>query len=105
MAEQSTKKRGLASADEQTRAEVARKGGRTVSQNRAHMAEIGRKGGETVSQNRAHMAEIGRKGGKARMSHATKTAPQPSAQTEPPKQQQPMSEPPTDKDETIRKAS
>jgi general stress protein YciG len=30
------------------------------------MAEIGRKGGETVSQNREHMAEIGRKGGQAR---------------------------------------
>ena len=29
------------------------------------MAEIGKKGGETVSQDREHMAEIGRKGGEA----------------------------------------
>jgi general stress protein YciG len=29
------------------------------------MAEIGKKGGEIVSQNRKHMSEIGRKGGEA----------------------------------------
>ena len=59
-------KRGLASADEKTRSEVARKGGQAVSRNRQHMAEIGRKGGVAVSRDREHMAEIGRKGGEAR---------------------------------------
>jgi general stress protein YciG len=39
--------RGLASADEETRKEVARKGGEAVSQDRNHMAEIGRKGGQS----------------------------------------------------------
>ena len=39
-------KRGLASADEQTRQRVAREGGTTVSRDRKHMSEIGRKGGE-----------------------------------------------------------
>lgn len=38
--------RGLASADQQTREETARKGGEAVSQDREHMAEIGKKGGE-----------------------------------------------------------
>jgi uncharacterized protein len=47
-------------------AEAGRKGGQTVSQNRAHMAAIGRKGGQSVSQNRNHMAEIGRRGGQSR---------------------------------------
>ena len=60
---QSTSNRGLASADEQTREEVARKGGEAVSQDREHMSEIGRKGGEAVSEDRQHMSEIGRKGG------------------------------------------
>jgi uncharacterized protein len=30
------------------------------------MADIGRKGGEAVSEDREHMAEIGRKGGESR---------------------------------------
>lgn len=59
------RKRGLAAASPETRAQVARKGGQAVSQNRRHMAEIGRKGGEAVSQNREHMAAIGKKGGEA----------------------------------------
>src|SRR5262245_53300693 len=46
--------------------QAGRKGGESVSGDRAHMAEIGRKGGEAVSGNRAHMAEIGRKGGESR---------------------------------------
>lgn len=45
---------------------AGRKGGETVSKNRAHMASIGRKGGEAVSKNRRHMAEIGRRGGQRR---------------------------------------
>ncbi|MEO5970734.1 MAG: hypothetical protein ABIQ95_12480 [Bdellovibrionia bacterium] len=39
-------KRGLGSADEQTREETARKGGEAVSKDREHMADIGKKGGE-----------------------------------------------------------
>ncbi len=60
--------RGLASADPETRRQVARKGGQAVSQNREHMAEIGRKGGEAVSRDRQHMAEIGRRGGEVSQS-------------------------------------
>jgi hypothetical protein len=51
------------SKDRAHMAKIGRKGGETVSQDRDHMAAIGRKGGETVSQDREHMAEIGRKGG------------------------------------------
>ncbi|MCU0518096.1 MAG: KGG domain-containing protein [Oscillatoria sp. Prado101] len=51
------------SKDRAHMAKIGRKGGETVSQDRAHMAKIGRKGGETVSQDRDHMAAIGRKGG------------------------------------------
>jgi general stress protein YciG len=57
--------RGTAAMDQETRKEVARKGGLAVSRNREHMAEIGRKGGQSVSKNREHMAKIGRKGGAA----------------------------------------
>lgn len=57
--------RGLASADEETKERVAKKGGEAVSQDREHMAEIGRKGGESVSQDTEHMSEIGAKGGHA----------------------------------------
>jgi len=57
--------RGTAAMDQETRKEVARKGGLAVSRNRQHMAEIGRKGGQAVSKNREHMARIGRKGGAA----------------------------------------
>jgi general stress protein YciG len=37
--------KGFASMDQYQQKEIARKGGLTVSKNRAHMAEIGRKGG------------------------------------------------------------
>jgi general stress protein YciG len=37
--------RGFASMDPERRRRIAKKGGETVSRNRAHMAEIGRKGG------------------------------------------------------------
>jgi len=37
--------------------------------------ELGRKGGETVSRDRAHMAEIGRKGGEARSRRTEEAAP------------------------------
>jgi general stress protein YciG len=52
--------------DSKEHAEVGKKGGEAVSQDREHMAEIGKKGGEAVSQDREHMAEIGKKGGEAR---------------------------------------
>src|SRR3974377_93774 len=61
--------RGTAAMDQETRKEVARKGGLAVSRNRQHMAEIGRKGGQAVSKNRDHMASIGRKGGEASRGH------------------------------------
>jgi general stress protein YciG len=55
--------------------EIASKGGRTAHEHgRAHeftsdeARAAGRKGGETVSRDRAHMAEIGRAGGRARVS-------------------------------------
>lgn len=65
-----TKSRGFASMDEQTKREIARRGGRAAhAKGTAHefsteeAREAGRKGGLAVSQNRAHMAAIGRKGG------------------------------------------
>jgi general stress protein YciG len=46
------------------KAKVAgRKGGQSVSRDRAHMAEIGRRGGATVASRDGHMGAIGRKGG------------------------------------------
>ena len=57
--------RGFASMDPDKQRDIARKGGRAVSQDRQHMADIGRKGGQEVSQDTAHMSEIGRKGGEA----------------------------------------
>lgn len=59
--------RGLASADEQTREEVARKGGEAVSKDRGHMSRIGKKGGETRSEELGHKGyqDLGRKGGEA----------------------------------------
>ena len=64
--------RGFAAMPEAEQREIARKGGRAAHQKgTAHeftpeeAVEAGRKGGRAVSQNRAHMAEIGRKGGLA----------------------------------------
>lgn len=77
--------RGLASADEETKERVARKGGEARAKDPEslaeagrkggeavvekygpeHMAEIGKKGGESISQDTEHMAEIGAKGGQA----------------------------------------
>lgn len=59
--------------DGERQREIASLGGRAAHERgTAHeftpeeAREAGRKGGETVSQNRAHMAEIGRKGGQSR---------------------------------------
>lgn len=49
---ETTKKQGFASLTPEQRREFARRGGKTVSANRAHMAEIGRKGGETANANK-----------------------------------------------------
>lgn len=63
-------KRGLASADQETRERVASEGGKAAhEQGTAHewnsdeAREAGRKGGESVSRDKEHMSEIGRKGG------------------------------------------
>jgi len=65
--------RGFASMDAAKQREIASKGGRAAHQKgTAHQftpdeaREAGRKGGGTVSQDRAHMAEIGRIGGQSR---------------------------------------
>lgn len=73
----STSKRGFASMDQDKQREIARKGGRSVpdekrsfSQDRSLAAEAGRKGGQSVpdnkrsfSQDRTLAAQAGRKGG------------------------------------------
>lgn len=65
--------RGFASMDAAKQREIASKGGRAAHQKgTAHQftpeeaRQAGRKGGGTVSQDRAHMAEIGRIGGQSR---------------------------------------
>ena len=65
--------RGFAAMNAQKQREIASKGGRAAHQKgTAHefssqeASAAGRKGGLTVSQNRAHMSEIGRQGGRAR---------------------------------------
>src|SRR5215207_3580506 len=66
-------RRGFASMSPEKQREIASKGGRAAHEKgTAHewTAEearaAGRKGGETVSRDRAHMAAIGREGGGAR---------------------------------------
>lgn len=65
MSEQEKKKRGTAAMSPEARFRAQSSGGKTTSQNRAHMAEIGRRGGQATSQNREHMSAIGKKGGSA----------------------------------------
>jgi hypothetical protein len=66
-------KRGFAAMDPRRQSEIASKGGRAAhAKGTAHQfsseeaREAGRRGGRAVSQDRAHMADIGRAGGKAR---------------------------------------
>ncbi len=80
--------RGFASMDRDRQREIASKGGKaahalgSAHEFTAEEARIaGRKGGETVSRDRAHMAAIGRAGGQAR-SRSCATQP---GETEPPK--------------------
>lgn len=63
-------KRGLASADQETRERVASEGGKAAhAQGTAHewnseeAKEAGRKGGKSISSDKEHMSEIGRRGG------------------------------------------
>ena len=65
--------RGFASMDTSKQRSIASKGGKAAhAQGRAHeftaeeARSAGRKGGETVSRDRAHMATIGRVGGQTR---------------------------------------
>ncbi len=64
-------KRGLASADAETRKRVASMGGKAAHQagtahefNSDEAREAGRKGGQAVSRDRQHMSAIGREGGR-----------------------------------------
>lgn len=77
-----TSKRGFASMDAAKQKEIASKGGRAAhakgtahefSSDEARVA--GRKGGETVSRDRAHMAAIGREGGHSRGARSRAGAP------------------------------
>jgi len=69
--------RGFAAMDEVKQREIASEGGKAAHEkgtahefNSAEAREAGRKGGETVSKDRAHMSEIGRKGGESRRSRS-----------------------------------
>ncbi len=66
-------KRGFAAMDPRRQQEIASKGGRAAhARGTAHQfsseeaREAGRRGGRAVSQDRAHMANIGRAGGESR---------------------------------------
>lgn len=72
-------RRGFASMDPARQREIASKGGRAAHEKgTAHewsaneAREAGRKGGVTVSRDRAHMAAIGREGGESRSAAARK---------------------------------
>ncbi len=76
-----TSKRGFASMDASKQKEIASKGGRAAhAKGTAHefttdeARVAGRKGGETVSRDRAHMAAIGREGGHSRGARARANA-------------------------------
>lgn len=67
------KRKGFAAMDASKQRAISSKGGRAAhAKGKAHefsadeAREAGRKGGRSVSQDRAHMARIGREGGKAR---------------------------------------
>ena len=68
-----TSRRGFAAMDQKKQKQIASMGGRAAHERgQAHeftseeARNAGRKGGQTVSQDRAHMAAIGKKGGVAR---------------------------------------
>ena len=66
-------RRGFAAMDPEKQKAIASKGGQAAhAKETAHQfdsaeaREAGRKGGKAISQDRAHMSRIGRKGGKMR---------------------------------------
>jgi general stress protein YciG len=66
-----SRRRGFAAMDPTRQREIASRGGHAAhSKGKAHefsteeAREAGRKGGQSVSRDRAHMARIGREGGK-----------------------------------------
>jgi uncharacterized protein len=78
--------RGFASMETNKQRGIASKGGKAAhAQGRAHEFTVeearsaGRKGGETVSRDRAHMAAIGRVGGQAR--GRSRVAPRPEMES------------------------
>jgi general stress protein YciG len=85
-------RRGFAAMDKERQREIASRGGRTAHEKgTAHeftadeAREAGRKGGESVSRDRAHMARIGREGGhrRARQTRERKGNSGPSTTGEP----------------------
>lgn len=73
-------RRGFASMDPERQKEIASRGGRAAHEKgTAHewssdeARHAGRKGGVTVSRDRAHMAAIGREGGESRSAAARQT--------------------------------
>jgi len=85
------KKRGLAVMNPEKRRAIAQKGGRAAHEqgvahefSREEAKKAGERGGRIVSQNRAHMAEIGRKGARSALrsglTATNKTAHAPEAQ-------------------------
>jgi len=85
------KKRGFAVMNPEKRRAIAQKGGRAAHEqgvahefSREEAKKAGERGGRVVSQNRAHMAEIGRKGARsalrAGLITTDKTAPAPEIQ-------------------------
>jgi general stress protein YciG len=87
----SSSTRGFASMDMTRQREIASKGGKAAhAQGRAHeftpdeARNAGRKGGVTVSQDRAHMAAIGRAGGQARGRNRARRMQQAQAQAQSP---------------------
>ena len=78
------RRRGFAVMDAEQRRKVARAGGLAAHRKGAahefspdEARAAGKKGGETVSRNRAHMSLIGRKGGVARAARAKIAAAEP----------------------------
>lgn len=95
-----TSKRGFASMDPNKQREIASKGGKAAhAKGTAHeftsdeARVAGRKGGETVSRDRAHMSAIGREGGHSRGARARATQSVVSTASEGPRSNQTFSRP------------
>ena len=57
--------RGLAAANPQTRSRVAKAGGEARAQDKEGLSEAGRKGGEARAEDKESLREAGRKGGQS----------------------------------------